>query len=79
MIDSNDLIHQANDQDTDQLRRVIDNMHDEDLQATAQNLGISVRPGATTDEYLNAFGHESWKNVTRSMEDVRHENYEHMG
>ena len=68
MIDSDDLIKHATDEEYQEYSQKIENLHDDVLVEAARYLGANVPEGATWQDYRDTFAEYSWKDATRALE-----------
>jgi hypothetical protein len=70
MIDSNDLIHHADDTQYGEFSTKMERIPDERLADAASKLGANMPEGSTWQDYRDAFAQYSWHDVTRALEDA---------
>jgi LmbE family N-acetylglucosaminyl deacetylase len=68
MIDSDELIHQADDDQQRGFSDKIERVREDELKATADYLGVQMSDGASWQDYRDAFRNYSWRDVTRALE-----------
>jgi LmbE family N-acetylglucosaminyl deacetylase len=68
MIDSNDLIHQADNDQQREFSDKVERMRDDELQAASEYLGADVPAGSSWQDYRDAFAQYSWHDATQAME-----------
>jgi hypothetical protein len=68
VIDSDQLIHQASDEEQRDFSTKIEKIRDDELKDASDYLGAGVPDGAAWQDYRDAFLAYSWRDVTRAIE-----------
>lgn len=78
MIDSNDLIHQADNDQQEEFGVKVEGMDEDSLKSASDYLGAGVPEGSSWQDYRDAFAQYSWKDATYAMEHGSADKYENL-